>query len=361
MRDVRMVPAYKYLRSRVLGPLAVASVLTGPFQGAGSARAADPAAGQDRVLVLEQKAVGVPGQEADRVLEQRIVLDANGKRLVLHLFQSEVRTEKADAEGSPKAPAAPRILDRRVILRLDHEPPEIYEVWDGEKTFRRTIGDLNQLQEDRDRQEALELRHLRSRPAKEQEEYLRDNHVRRDGKRIVSVAKVGNATFLGRPCEEVKVFENDREVIHAWVTRDVPGAKSFFHLYRRLGAFSKEVLDRVEEIEGLPLKAEITVVTAAPAYRISAECLSLTTEIVPSSVFDLPSAYQEKREELDPFVICPGPGCGKKFERDQYGAKFPINNVSILFCSKTCFKRWDEERDKEFKRKNKAEREKKEK
>ncbi len=359
MGDVRPISMCKFRRSRLLGlwgrPSILAGVLAAFVAAAGSGDAEEPPAGQVRVLVLEQKAIGVPGQEADRALEQRIVVDETGKRLVLHLFKTEPNSPKVAGQGASKASEAPRTLDRRVILRLDHEPPEIYEVWDAERSYRRTVGDLNRLQEDRDRQEALELRHFGKLTAKEQEDYLKSNFMRRDGKRIVSVAKVGTATILGRPCEEVKVFENDREVIHAWVTRDVPGAKSFFHLYRRLGAFSKEVLDRVESIEGLPLKAEITVVTAAPAYRISAECLSLKTETVPADVFDLPPAYQEKREELEPFVICPGPGCGKKFERDQYGGKFTINNLTLLFCSKTCRARFVEERDKEFKRKKEAE------
>jgi hypothetical protein len=99
--------------------------------------------------------------------------------------------------------------------------------------------------------------------------------------------------ILGYQCQEVTVTENGRRVMRAWITREVEGARSFFHLYRRLGAFSREVLEKVATLEGLPLEAEITVVTAAPAFRISARCLSVKLVEVPDTAFEVPGGSVE--------------------------------------------------------------------
>jgi YHS domain-containing protein len=292
-------------------------------------------AGSIKVLALEQEANGIPGQKADQVSAQKMLIDPSGRRLILILYKPEAAVPPApDGSAPPSAPT--REVDHRIILNMSVDPPELIEVWDQEKTYRRTAKDLNSIQEQRDKQEAMQLSHLREMSPAEQKAFLEENHLLRDGRRVVDVSRnVATKKILGHDCELVKVTENGLNVISAWIAKDFHGATSFFNLYRRLGAFSREVLERVAGIEGLPLEAEIKVVTTAPTYTIGARCVAVKEdEAIPASSFEVPAGYKEKKEAP---AITSCPICGKPVERAE--TKYRIsaeNGVIYYYCSKKC-------------------------
>jgi YHS domain-containing protein len=171
---------------------------------------------------------------------------------------------------------------------------------------------------------------------RERDEFYKDNYLRRDGKRIVTVTREPGETLVGRPCEHVIVKENDRLILDAQLTKDVPGARSYFHLYRRLGAFSEEVLEKLAAVEGVPLRAKITVVTALPTYTLDVEVLDLREVEVTPAVFELP-AGSKKLDELPAELLCGN--CGMQLEKDslRIPAKYRRPDGSwVYFCSEAC-------------------------
>ncbi len=385
---VPAVPAALYSLVLHLVP-AVPAVVGGETPPAGSP-AAGPAAvpgATIKVLSMDQEATGLPDQQdPDRATAQKMLIDPVSRRLILILFKP-VPKEDPPATVPPAPPAGPsspagqnptsasasregaatspspapvREVDRRIILNMGVDPPEVLEIWDQDLTFRRTLRDLNTIQEERDKQEATFLNHLGDMTAAEQKALLEDNHLRRDGKRVVELVR-GEARkkVLGHDCEEVKVFENGRKVIDAWVARDFLGAKSFFYLYGRLGAFSREVLDRVAGLEGLPLEAEITVVTAAPVYKISARCVAVKEdEVIPAESFEVPAGYKEMKKESPAVVPCAW--CGKPVERKEAKRRM-VPGGWIYFCSAKCQEAYAQKHDEELKDQRKKEKEREEK
>jgi YHS domain-containing protein len=303
-----------------------------------------PEAGKVRVLTLEQEARGLPDRPPDEAIPQKLYLDPAGNRLALVLYKASVPASEGKSEapaGGPSASGA-REVDRRIVVTLSGKVPEIVEIWDADRAYRRTTKDLNGVQEDRDQYEAAILERLRLMSAADRKAILEENYIRPDGKRIVEVAEVTGQrkNILDHECTPVRVFENGRKVIDAWVAKDVQGAKSFYNLYRSLGAFSQQVLDRVSAIEGFPLEAQITVVTAAPAYTIGAKALSLGNEDVPITWFQIPPNYEEKKDAPD-IVTCAN-GCGKQVETKEPGGMVTRVGRSYFFCSKKCQDKWTE-------------------
>jgi YHS domain-containing protein len=302
-----------------------------------------PEEGKVRVLTLEQEARGLPDRPPEETIPQKLYLDSDGNRLAIVLY----KVPATAIEGKPETPAGgpsstAREVDRRIVVDLSGKVPEVVEIWDADRSYRRTAKDLNGVQEDRDRYEAQILERLRVMSAAERKAILEENHIRPDGKRIVEIAEVKDQkkNILGHECTPVRVFENGRKVIDAWVAKDVQGAKSFYNLYRSLGAFSQQVLDRVSQIDGFPLEAEITVVTAAPAYTIGARALSLGNEDVPIAWFQVPPGYQEKKDAPD-IVECAN-GCGKQVETKEPGGMVSRGGKTHYFCSKKCQNEWTE-------------------
>jgi hypothetical protein len=291
------------------------------------------------VLVLEERAKGLPNEAPEKAIDQKMLIDPSGRRLVLIVYRDAPAAPGVEPAGpGSHPPAAGRQVERRILLRMDLDPPQVYELWDQSREFRRSGQDLNRIQEERDKYESSMLRRRHAMTAAERKSILEDNFLREDGKRIVTVERGGTTQLLGHSCEEVRVLENGRTVIRALVTRDIPNASGFFHLYRRLGAFSKEVLDKVADLEGLPLWAEITVVTAVPAYKISAQCLSVKREKLPLTEFDVPPTYREVKTDLPPIVKCPN--CGKDVERDAPGAVLIVGGIKHFFDTEACKRKY---------------------
>ncbi len=300
-----------------------------------AAASANPA-GQTsvRAIIFEQKVSGLPGmqrpgQKEEKPAMHRVTVELSGQRLAIEALGAGGETGAREAKLSEGGA-------NRIVFRLDPESPKIYEIFDAARQYRVHTGDLNRLQVDRDIYEQDWLRRLPKMAAADQQKFLEETHLRRDGKRLVEVKTGGSQSLLGHHCQEILVTENGRQVVRAWMTKEIGGGKSFYQLYRRLGAFSEEVLQKIEKVEGFPLQAEIKVVTALPAYDLKAECTQLKESEVNAEVFELPAGYEELKE-LPPIIPCPM--CGKPLERDQPGGKYVEGNRVLLFCSKECTKK----------------------
>ena len=187
---------------------------------------------------------------------------------------------------------------RQVILRMDGSVPTLWELDPGRKTYREQAGDLNRYQLDRRIAEDAIIQNAKTRETQERDQLLKENYLKADGSRDVELKRSPGGTLLGRGCERIEITENGRVIIDAQVSREVPGATSYFHLYRRLGAFSAEVLAKMEAIDGVPLKAKITVVTALPARELEVEVLEVQGATRPIGYFRPPEDF--KKESLIP-------------------------------------------------------------
>lgn len=324
----------------VAGVLAITSSLARPSSGQENARIG--------VLVFRQELHGLrrgspksrrrvsPDKAAetrasDQPVAQEMTVDLGGQRLMLQSVSGDGKSA-----STPWTDGA-----NRVLLRMDEDPPRIYSFHDTKREFRVYSGDLNKYQEERDLIEDQERRRILGDPSisdTKKQALLSASHLRGDGKRVVEVTRGKTETILGFPCQEIKITENGRTVLHAWVSREIGDGTSFYHLYRRLGTFSRQVLEKLAKIEGVPLRATIQVVTAAPVRTIRVECVEVQDRAtVAAKFFDLPPDYAEIEEEP---AIVPCPVCSKKVEREQPGGIFsdPGRGQKFYFCSRKCLK-----------------------
>lgn len=271
--------------------------------------------------------------EEESVTLQYMTVDRSGKQLMLRTVDAAGQT--ADTPLTDGA--------NRVLLRMDREPPEIYTFFDARKQYRAHESDLNKYQGERDIIEAQEIRRIlsdKTMSESNQDAQLKKSFLRRDGKRVVEVREGNRERILDYDCQEVEVTENGRTIFHGWVTTDLGAGTSFYQLYRRLGTFSRQVLDKIRAIQGVPLRATILVVTAGPPRKLEVRCVEvLDKSTVPANFFELPADYQ-KYEEAP--AIAPCPICGKRVERDQAGAAYvdPIRGVRRYFYSRDCRKEY---------------------
>ncbi|MCH2374908.1 MAG: hypothetical protein MK538_12025 [Planctomycetes bacterium] len=276
-------------------------------------------------LVVEQLTRGLPDRRAKGrpgVSRQVMVVDSTGQRLFMRDFRQ-------DPTGNER-------LERLILVRMDQSPPAIYSISPDRRHYMEHPGDLNEIQRDRRIAEINAMRLVQTKySARERKKYLQENpQLRLDGKRIVTADFAGGEELLGRQCESVVVKENNLKVIEAQITREIPGAKSYFHLYRRLGVFSEEVLQKLEAIEGVPLKARITVLSAFSQWALEAEMRAVRTVQVPSTIFELP----EGATRLEPEATAGRcPVCGTEIE-DPSTASIVVteDNRTIHFCSDRC-------------------------
>lgn len=289
------------------------------------------------VLRVEQVVSGIPGGragESTRSAYQQLVVDPAGQRLVLKEYD---RVKKPEGDGF----TAGR-LQAHYILRSDQEPPVIYKISSDGSQYREYEGDLTKQQKNRLYHEFEIIEFTKTLPAKERDKILKDHYLRADGTRDIKVERGEEQRVLDYPCRRLVVTENGREIINAYLTEEVGGARSFFHLYRRLGAFSDEVLDKIRDIRGLPLKGKITVVTELPVYRMSIEVKKVEKATVSPGTFELPSTAKkipDRPKEL------PCPVCKKVFESDAPGGQYKDEDGTVYyFCSEDCLQEWLEER-----------------
>lgn len=314
--------------------LALSAALSGAL--AGRVQSAEGAAGQAEGpgipgLAIEYEAKGVfPGADARdevRTLRQRVTVDDSGRRLEL----LELEPAKKPSGDEPAPPTYE--VRRRLVLRMDRDPPVIWEILDGGR-FREYDGDLNSLQRDRRVQEKNELEIVKRYPKKDRDAFFEEFWwLRPDGSREVTVERSPGKTILGRRSERVRVLENGREIVDAQVAVEGAGARSYFHLYRRLGAFSEEVLEKIQGISGIPLEGRITIVTALPTQTWEVEARSIAPVRLPPDFFDLPAgAVKVDDEPADPVCARCGARLGVPATRAPAKARLP-DGTWIYFCS----------------------------
>ena len=292
-------------------------------------------------VLLEQEVRGLPGLKSEIIARQRLTILPN--KLLLEALPTDSKNNNSGENGNSETISSVLLSAEganRVILDLSSKTPQIFEIIDHKKKYKVRSANLSHLQEDRDNMELNIIEHIKTYNKKsERDKACEKNHIQLDGTRTVKVKYGGTREILGYSCREVEVTENGRRVIHAWMTTEITGGNSFYQLYQGLGAFSREVLARVKEIEGLPLEATIKVVTAAPAYDIKATCLLIKKDVLVSpGLFSIPDTYQ-KIEETPGILPCPI--CGKEFEWDEPGgsALDPITKIEYRTCSRECHKR----------------------
>ena len=138
---------------------------------------------------------------------------------------------------------------------------------------------------------------------------------------------------LASACEHLVVKENCLTIIDAQVTSAIPGARNYYHLYGRLGVFSEEVLERLRDLDGVPLKAKINVVTALRTWSLEVETKRMDVRQVPVEFFELPPNAQLIPEETGSGKC---PRCGKEFEAEIGVEYIDAGNRKILLCSEEC-------------------------
>jgi hypothetical protein len=313
-------------------PAFFALVLLAAFRDAESAEPAKES--NRRGLRAEYRTTGVlPGsrpEEGSRSALQRITIDADGTRLIYEEFIEEKTVKGSAVTGPPEG--------KKFILRMDLTPPVIYEVLERGKAYREHKGDLNEYQSDRRITEDQLIKNAKKLKKAEREELLKRNYLRADGKREVLVARHGGKPILGRPTENLVVTENGRTIIDALVTKDVPGAKSYYHLYRRLGAFSEEVLRELAKLDGLPLAGQVTVVTAVPAVKFEFEAVKMENVDLPPTAFDLPHGAV-KVEDIPTEAACHA--CGKPIADPEHAPARGFEGGRVVFlCSEECWEKY---------------------
>ena len=275
-------------------------------------------------LRIEQVTSGLPGGEGGETLSVRQVLwiDGEGQRLRLEQY----------------TPGKDKLLDTIYLLHCgEKKETSIFTLPGGGKKYREYSGDLNENQRNRRIHEVEQLRILRTYSAKERKLAMKKLGLREGGRRDVKLEWKEAADHLGFSCRRLTVIENDTVVINAVLTASLPGklaesSESYFEMYRRLGVFSGEVLDKIRGIKGIPLKAELTVITDLPRYTISVETRQLKNEETPVELFELPRGAVKI---VDVPAISKCPICGNREETEKMGRVFTERGV-VYVDSERC-------------------------
>jgi YHS domain-containing protein len=288
------------------------AVLPGSLLGAA---AAEPAL---KALRIEQITSGIPGHRPDeptRSQRQVLLVDEKGERILLEAYDL--------SSGR---------LEERTILRLDETPPVIRVVAPDGSSYREHRGDLNDFQKNRRIRELEQLRIVKTLPRRERDAYLAQNHWRLDGKREVTLEHGETRRLLDHDCRRVVITENGRRIVDGWIAEAAGGGRSYFNLYRRLGAFSDEVLEKLQAVRGIPLRASITVVTELPTYELEVEVQKIEEVAVPPATFQTPPGAK-KIEEAPRETRCALPSCGKTVDPKSAGGQGRIDGKVVYYCS----------------------------
>ena len=319
--------------SRLLAPLAAIVATTWFCSDAAPAR---PEETERSVLRLEQSTRGIPrrGKDGSRdtktPIRQVLWLDADGRRVRLEQY----------AKKGDRVPEAVYVIE----LSVDRQDLVTREFPRGAGRYKERRGDFNDHQKKRRIRERELLRKIATYPRAERDEALKSLHLRADGRRIVNDEWTDAPTRLGHECRRLLVAENDRVVLEADIARPPAGAfpaegRGYFEMYRRLGVFSEEVIERLRKLEGIPLYAEITVVTDLAPYTLTVEVEKLEQRKVPATFFDVPPDA-EKIPDVPPISVCPV--CSSEFETENAGGRLFYEGRTIHVCGAQCFRKLDE-------------------
>jgi hypothetical protein len=336
--DVSPSPSAGQRRAPGVGLPAVLCGLLIPFLHS-SRSLAEPQETAVRALAVDQEVSGIPGLEAKKKVRQRLLLDPTGK-------WAAVESLEGGGTGSVSLSSSGA---NRMILRMDAKQPTLLEISDRDRSYRTTPANFSHIQAERDLRELYALQNLARDPAA-RKKVLDENHLREDGRRVVEVTVGASVEILGFSCKEIVVTENNRLVIQAWMTKDIAGGANFYELYQSLGAFSKEVLEKIRPLEGVPLKARFKVITATPVvYELHVEALKLEKDVsIPRARLEIPEEY---RQIEDAPSVLPCPVCKKEFEWENPGGRIidPLDpSKEHRTCSRVCYQTLKKELDLKF-------------
>lgn len=277
-----------------------------------------------RALVLEQVKRVPSGKGRDRrevSTRQLLIVDLDGNKLYMAEYDLDERGQE--------------FLKQHLQVRLDGEKPRIYTLTADGRYYKEHSGDIYSLQHDRNIAESNEIELGKRLPTKrERDEYFRRNpHLRADGKRVIDFSLDSGEKILDRDCKHLVVKENQLTIIDAQVTSAIPGARNYYHLYRRLGVFSEEVLERLRDLDGVPLRAKINVVTALRTWPLEVETKRMDVRQVPAGFFELPPNAQPIPDET---ISGACPGCGKEVDPEAGVPCVDAENRKHLACSVEC-------------------------
>jgi len=246
--------------------------------------------------------------------------------------------------------AASQESDKRIfIVRLDEDEGRMYEIAPDRKTYSESA-DSQDRQKERDIADRQLISILRE-EAKNEEEFqkaLATHHLRADGKRIASIEEPeGEKEFeldgVKYKARQVIVTENGRRILDAWYaplpagSTDLAGQIEFYEFFRRLGCFSDQVLavlkSFTQDHRGIPLEAQIRVVTVTLNHVLKARTVEFAKTMVPAAAFELPPGAVKVEKKA--IVKCALPGCPNEVEVEApAGGKYrDQNNRWHYFCS----------------------------
>lgn len=330
-RDVRITRRVRRFLVVLLASSATALVSgSGPVEAQQAGGLLKPPGGASagestvRALVLDQvKRVPVGSGKKLEMAETRqfLVAALDGTKLYMAEYERDGR------------------LKQHIQVLLDGDASRIYTITPDGRHYREHSGDLNDLQEERNIAEWNLIKLAEdTMSAREREEFFRRNpHLRPDGTREVKVSLKKGKRLLGRDCEHLTVEENGLTIIDAEVTTAIPGSRNYYHLYRRLGAFSEEVLERLKDVDGVPLEARINVVTALKRWPLEVETQRMDIRQVPAAFFELPPGAERIVEQTG---IGKCPKCGKEFEQESGVLHVDNANRKIWLCSEPCAEKY---------------------
>jgi hypothetical protein len=305
-------------------------------QGRGRLAGDPPPAPKRSGLRIEYHTTGVlpgagPDEKAATVL-QRITLDDTGTKLLYEEISAGGGGGGAPGKVGP-AGAGGGAPSKKVIFRTDGPNPILYEVLDA-KSYREHPRDLNEIQKERRLTEENEVLAANQLPAKERAAFFRENpHLRSDGERNANLAREAGEKTLGYECDRILVTENGRPIVQGLVTREPVGSGGPFQLYRRLGAFSDEVLLELAKVEGILLRGKITVVTALRANELEVEATGIDRVDVSPELFEVTGLTRV--EDVPKEALCGF--CGKKILDPKHpGGKGFYDGKIKLFCCEKC-------------------------
>lgn len=315
------MPSGRVTRAVSIGLALVLLVSLGAPAWAQPAGEKAPEAGRKAPTADTDKLLGLQIRQETRGIPGRVGGDQQRVAQVIRVTSDRLRLDDRDT-GS--------IL----LLRLDGDTPRFFEVSPDEKQYRQGK-DLDKIQHDRNRVEQQMIEAILSDDAKKQEQALGASYLRRDGARVVTVEEKPDAEkVLGHTCKRYVLKENGRRVVDVHVTEDFGVQIPFFDYYRRVGAFSDEVLTELKKIQGVPLRADFTVVTAGLNYDLSVVATAAKKASFDREIFELPEGAKEVVES----TIAPCAECSKDVEIASPGGKAVINGEPVYFCCKECRK-----------------------
>jgi hypothetical protein len=280
-------------------------------------------------LVIEQVSNGFPGSERKpdekKITKQRLFLKGDKLKMV-------------DMEE-------PLIC----IVRLDKKV--IWEINSREKTYvERHLSYFEKLRKDRLAQRNLEIRQINGMP----DPKAREENARKSGYRLKQDGSVDSAIvaqilrtaekkkIAEYECERVIIKEDERTVLDMWVTDKIKVPESLMRFYEELGAFTKEVLEKVREVKEFPLELKLELEAGVLSFRIEAQVSKVDESVqVNDKEFELPEGLKKVKEITDEGekefgeVTCVM--CGKKVNLDDPKSVFTYRHsdgVAYRFCSK---------------------------